>query len=601
MLLIYDYLVNAIIDHLDQCKIQATIKNQIGKKWHCYRYIQVIPTGWNGSIHYEYFNNHWELHFEDTHQDAELDKIRKKSIDAFKDNNNLGWHKWYDRQRGLLRLENEVNDIESFKSSFTKIYKATYNTVDSIIKKKNKEHALDSPEESKAAYAQPKSPEIQSISELQFDRFTIPPYQRPYKWTQKNVNQLVDDILCFQKKGEYRLGTLVLHIQKDHPQKQAPLYIVDGQQRIITISLLLYQLMGEKEYSMLFNEDIRKAVTEFLEKRQFNNSLTQKNIRANLKTIRHRLADFTKETVSFFLDNCKFVTITLYDISEAFQFFDSQNARGKELAPHDLLKAFHLRVIKNMDNEDCKNIVEWENCPTDALKSLFLILYRVKRWSRTKEARYFTSQNIEVFKGLNVNDSRFPYQKIYTIAQCYTMLYNQDIARRLDGNRLNYPHQIDQVTINGSLFFDMVKYYKSKRTELEKIKSKINPKVMKAVNSINYGQGDKYIRMLFDAACLFYYDKFGKDNLKNAMDRIFAWTYGKRLKSYAIKLASVDNLALGAPKGEGESFFTMLHNSVKSSDILNWTVPGIKRNEISINPQKYQLAIDLMEQLHYVE
>ena len=34
------------------------------------------------------------------------------------------------------------------------------------------------------------------------------------------------------------------------------------------------------------------------------------------------------------------------DVDEAFRVFDSQNYRGKALAPHDLLKAHHLREMR---------------------------------------------------------------------------------------------------------------------------------------------------------------------------------------------------------------------------------------------------------------
>ncbi len=46
-----------------------------------------------------------------------------------------------------------------------------------------------------------------------------------------------------------------------------------------------------------------------------------------------------------FLKNCSMVYVKLVSLEEAFQFFDSQNARGKPLAPYDLLKAYHLRSL----------------------------------------------------------------------------------------------------------------------------------------------------------------------------------------------------------------------------------------------------------------
>ena len=75
------------------------------------------------------------------------------------------------------------------------------------------------------------------------DPYTIPPYQRPYKWTTKNVNQLIDDVLLHNDKTAYRLGTVVIH-------RNGSLNIVDGQQRLYTLSLITAELlkteMGKK-------------------------------------------------------------------------------------------------------------------------------------------------------------------------------------------------------------------------------------------------------------------------------------------------------------------------------------------------------------------
>ena len=78
------------------------------------------------------------------------------------------------------------------------------------------------------------------ISEV---KLQIPNYQRPYKWTAKNVVQLLDDIIEAKtsNKEVYRVGTLILH----QAEKNQPLYnIVDGQQRIITFSLMLQAIQS---------------------------------------------------------------------------------------------------------------------------------------------------------------------------------------------------------------------------------------------------------------------------------------------------------------------------------------------------------------------
>ena len=59
-------------------------------------------------------------------------------------------------------------------------------------------------------------------------------------------------------------------------------------------------------------------------------------------------------------------------VSEAFQFFDSQNARGKALYPHDLLKAYHLREMNNVDTTETEKVVKtWEDLDQKELSVLF--------------------------------------------------------------------------------------------------------------------------------------------------------------------------------------------------------------------------------------
>jgi len=89
----------------------------------------------------------------------------------------------------------------------------------------------------------------QTIAQLLAQQLTIPEYQRPYKWQPKHVNQLIDDIFNHRTKPCYRLGTVVLHQDKEsvNENKKETLNIVDGQQRLLTLTLLCTILDGAEK------------------------------------------------------------------------------------------------------------------------------------------------------------------------------------------------------------------------------------------------------------------------------------------------------------------------------------------------------------------
>ena len=601
MLYIYDPLVDRIKRHLKKKQINADVKSCIGRNWHKYRFIQICPKDLDHCIHYEYINHHWELHFEDTDSNFEVEKFRLITISSIATSNNMGWHNWYHKQRGLLRMEEEVYD-ETFESLFDKLWEATI----SILQNGNTSSKHHTPKENSVTqqealaptyeYYEPDEPRIIKVQNLEYDRLTIPSYQRPYKWSTKNVNQLIDDIMTFCEQGtqEYRLGTLVLHKLSKEPSSK--MEIVDGQQRSITLLLLLYELSRKKEFEDLFLPEFYDSMYSFLSKKQFHDSISKQHIKENMNAIQFRIVEFKKKHVRFLLANCSFVVIALYDISEAFQFFDSQNARGKELEPHDLLKAYHLREIPQISNTDLQNITGWENMDTSYLASLFLILFRIKRWTEAKNGRFFTSNSIDTFKGYSVNKSQLPYQRIFLMADCYAQIYNNDVSRRLDRQHMEYPHQIDQATINGSLFFDMIRYYSVKNKELSDLIKKYSDKIGSALASYpeRHRDGDKFTRILFNAALLFYYDKFGTEGIDKAITKIFLWSYTMRLTHDAVKRTTMDNYAR-----EENSAFKIIHCATKPSDLLNWNLPIIKATSIK---QKGMTSIkEIFTNFHQIE
>ena len=197
----------------------------------------------------------------------------------------------------------------------------------------------------------------------------VPIYQRPYKWTARNAIQLLDDIIDAKNsnKERYRVGTLILHKPKDKDQYE----IVDGQQRTITFSLLLTAL-GEEGIKLL-------------QQKIYNNEHNNHNIPNNYNALYRRVGLKSEESewaiehqremerLKEYVENrCELIVVITSDVSEAFQFFDSHNARGKALYPHDLLKAYHLREMNDISEDETEKIVKgWEQVPQSGLADFF--------------------------------------------------------------------------------------------------------------------------------------------------------------------------------------------------------------------------------------
>lgn len=403
---------------------------------------------------------------------------------------------------------------------------------------------------------------VKTVEELDFDRFVIPPYQRPYKWQAKHVNQLISDLTAFQCKDRYRLGTLVLHNNE----------IVDGQQRVITITLLIKKIIDKlaNEQKTQFDSIIGK-VEHFAESTRFHNKISLHNIVENVKVMEARDADLNVTMLNFLFHKCEFVVVSLDDLTEAFQFFDSQNARGKDLQAHDLLKAYHLREIETMSHLDISNFDMWQNYETTKLHTLFLTLFRAKRWSQSRTARLFGKNDVNAFKGISLRDGkRYPFYEMEVIAHMFTEFYNNSPLRKLDGQHIAYPFNLDDQIVNGSRFFDMIRHYLSLYQDVETLHETLFDGEAKNIMSLvveydkSWRTGDKYVRELFFTVVLYYIDRFGKEELDKVIPKLFIWAYTLRMQRHAVQLASIDNYAT-----ETHSMFKVIHKSQTPYDIIN--------------------------------
>lgn len=437
---------------------------------------------------------------------------------------------------------------------------------------------------------------------LQYPNLKIPQYQRPYKWTSKNILQLFKDINTFKTKSAYRLGTIVIH------QENGELNIVDGQQRTVTLILMVKAILNSQMRTKIESpnlENILKDLEISLFDPSFQHEISISNIHSNYREIERLVESLDEETVEFLLEKCEFTQFVLSDISEAFQFFDSQNARGKDLEPHDLLKAFHLREFSEAEKIDENKIVQgWESMETDKVSKLFgEYLFRMKGWCKGNSSRYFTKNEVSLFKGININTvNNYPFTEITRIAHFYVDRYNTSYERHIDFNQTIFPFQLDQTIINGKRFFEMISHYKKITDHFEKEIAKnteVDKRAREVLNVINdyegmHRTGDKYIRMLFDCALIFYVDKFGFAEISRVIEKLFVWAYKLRLRHQSVYLASVDNYVVAEI-----NVFRMIADQISPQGVLALNIPPINRNDV--NATKTDKIRDQFNILKYYE
>ncbi len=131
--------------------------------------------------------------------------------------------------------------------------------------------------------------------------YQIPIYQRPYQWTEKNCEKLLDDLLssyeCY-KESNYFCGSLVLIAIGIDSKTNATTYdVVDGQQRLSTFILLA------KVLATLYDKDkdLNKTSRDFLEK-SLGDTDGEKRERLDFDLVESNAKKDFQEALDFFDD-----------------------------------------------------------------------------------------------------------------------------------------------------------------------------------------------------------------------------------------------------------------------------------------------------------
>ncbi len=247
--------------------------------------------------------------------------------------------------------------------------------------------------------------------------YQIPDYQRPYQWTEKNCEKLLDDLFSsyeYYKESGYFCGSLVLIVINTDSETNAETYdIVDGQQRLSTFILLakvladLYngldpeyleylQASWKDRYTerkrLSFNTigsnaeyDFQDALEHFNDSQASKNKIIENNYLKNAICLKNYLREKEIEDINDFIEwlysNVVFITITCPDADKALRIFNVLNARGLALNATDIFKGELLKELAK--EEDQKKLVSRWNALSQKCSDNDLTMETLFSWYLT--------------------------------------------------------------------------------------------------------------------------------------------------------------------------------------------------------------------------
>lgn len=216
-------------------------------------------------------------------------------------------------------------------------------------------------------------------------KYSIDYYQREYKWQQKQVAELIDDLTAkflesheegnersaVAEYGHYFLGSIIVS------DKDGQKFIIDGQQRLTTLTLVLiflqHRLMDSEQKGqvadLIFSQKYGKRSfgldiperTSCMEALYAGDEFADADPPESVANILARYADIEQQFpeelagaalpyfVDWLIENVHLIEITAYSDGDAYTIFETMNDRGLSLTPADMLKGYLLANITDTD------------------------------------------------------------------------------------------------------------------------------------------------------------------------------------------------------------------------------------------------------------
>lgn len=384
-------------------------------------------------------------------------------------------------------------------------------------------------------------------------QLSIPEYQRPYVWQEKQINQLLDSVIEHHEspvadKPMYYLGSILLH------QEDGWLKIIDGQQRLTTS--LLIQKITHPDYKSGIAYSASKTIENIKYNLSYLKSIAEKNI-----------FEYSEKSVLDYFDFTNInVTLIVTDTEDlAYTFFETQNTGGVRLDGSDILKAHHLRAIicPKAINYQARRWEAFENAKVEYLVQL---LTKVRFWDNRKWRSFPYYKDERGIKASIIDE--------YTIN---TKNNHEDIsyhysAVKNDGGRMFQLHeshykQLKQPLANGNNTLDYINEYIHLHEILFGTANdyRVPENYYEFRDHLLHGNnGTLFLKELFEVALIAYVSRFGFYRLYEAglwlyrmiyslrvtnqrnvrEDSVFKFVYGYQFIDNIIEVFTVDELLL---------------------------------------------------------
>ncbi len=217
------------------------------------------------------------------------------------------------------------------------------------------------------------------IKDNQKNQLVIPIYQRLYSWEKEQCKQLWDDIVktggSDQIEGHF-IGS-ILYVIPNAKHSGSTLLIIDGQQRLTTITLLLTALRdhwsdkrkeiedhylinsdkdGDKKFRLILSEPDKDTLIYLIDKDRRKPSDPSSKIMENFKLFEEWVSNTDKlETIFKGLDKLMIVEVSLERKDDPQLIFESMNSKGIELTQTDLIRNYIVMETETEKQEGFYN------------------------------------------------------------------------------------------------------------------------------------------------------------------------------------------------------------------------------------------------------